>query len=269
MSRNEIRDLEDLNPFEGGDEYLLPLNMTVEQPRVGGTNEKGTPPPRISNTRAKSTRTEITARYRPLLRSVFAKIVARESREVLAAAERELTSRGEASFSAWLESYYTGAKGWMKDVMSAVMTAYADEIAAAAASEIGKTGTPQDWTQMLDIWAKQYSGKSLSELRAIQADGDYETFRDMLEDWEEDRVEDETNSNSVLVAALAALAAWKGLGVAKIAWAASSDSCPLCDSIDGQVVGIGGAFSASAAGTAREGSHPPLHKGCQCTLVAQ
>lgn len=41
-SRNEIRDFEDLPPIEGGDEYMVPTNMTTEQ--IGGADQSGTNP---------------------------------------------------------------------------------------------------------------------------------------------------------------------------------------------------------------------------------
>ena len=39
LSPNEVRELEDMNPYDGGDIYLTPLNMRVEADDTGGENE--------------------------------------------------------------------------------------------------------------------------------------------------------------------------------------------------------------------------------------
>jgi HK97 family phage portal protein len=61
LSRNEIRDYEDLPPIEGGDEYMIPTNMTTEQ--IGGADQSGTNPQ--ASLRTQPTRRILIVKRRP------------------------------------------------------------------------------------------------------------------------------------------------------------------------------------------------------------
>ena len=74
--------------------------------------------------------------------------------------------------------------------------------------------------------------------------------------------------------------AYKSVGVTTFRWVTfGSDTCPICEELDGKVVGVDVAFVT--AGDEVEGDetqqpiqrgsntfHPPLHDGCVCQVVA-
>lgn len=58
-----------------------------------------------------------------------------------------------------------------------------------------------------------------------------------------------------------ALLAYRESGVVTgVEWLTAGDPCPVCDPLDGQVVGLGKAFDGGIA-------HPPAHPGCRCAIA--
>ncbi len=56
------------------------------------------------------------------------------------------------------------------------------------------------------------------------------------------------------------IAGWKESGVvAGKEWLTDSNPCPICEALDGEVVGLDEEF---------EGGDPPLHPSCECTVIA-
>jgi hypothetical protein len=58
-------------------------------------------------------------------------------------------------------------------------------------------------------------------------------------------------------------------GVTKLVW--SGGDCPICQELDGVVVGIEDSFASAGddiGGMTAESNtfHPPLHQGCQCEI---
>jgi HK97 family phage portal protein len=83
MSRNEVRARENLNPYPGGDEFLVPLNMQRSQTQ--------------SPANAFETLFEETAR----------RVITRESNDVRGAARRLLSKNNPDAFADWVTQFYT------------------------------------------------------------------------------------------------------------------------------------------------------------------
>jgi HK97 family phage portal protein len=86
MSPNEVREKENLNPYQGGDEYYHPLNI--------GTNQSQAP-------RAQSSALD------PLIVEAGQRIIKRERNDLLGAARRFLGRGQNDQFRAWVDQFYT------------------------------------------------------------------------------------------------------------------------------------------------------------------
>ena len=68
-------------------------------------------------------------------------------------------------------------------------------------------------------------------------------------------------------------------GVTLIRWVTTGKSCPFCEMLDGQIIGIEENFASAGESLAPEGKtpltfnsnigHAPAHVGCDCDIVAE
>ena len=70
---------------------------------------------------------------------------------------------------------------------------------------------------------------------------------------------------------LAKIEAWNKSGVvSKKKWVAQlSEACPVCRSLNGQVVGLNEDFKTIVDGKKYESSSPPMHPNCVCSIIPQ
>ena len=100
MTRNEVRKLENLEPVEGGDEFMQPLNMAKEDPNNQGDQPQDTP--------------EDTPQEPQQDSQALAMMLADASKRIASAELRELEKRVKhaasdpVKFSAWVTEYYGG-----------------------------------------------------------------------------------------------------------------------------------------------------------------
>lgn len=101
MSPNDIRQLEDLNPVDGGDVYLVPLNMTPVQ----DAGKEDEPPSAPSAPGGEAARSWLDV----LLADVERRLRARIANDVRQAGAKALRMGGRAALSEWGE---TQMHGW-------------------------------------------------------------------------------------------------------------------------------------------------------------
>lgn len=90
LSRNEVREKENMNPYDGGDEFLVPLNLVGED----NLNEE---PAQVN---------EPLRNLQPILLEAAQRALKREAYEVRDAAHRWLDKGKPEKFSSWLEEFY-------------------------------------------------------------------------------------------------------------------------------------------------------------------
>lgn len=103
MSPNDIRQLEDLNPIEGGDLYLVPLNMTPVQDAV---KEETSPTPPVQNDEGSGQEDESVAARSwldVLLADVERRLRARIANDVRQAGAKVLRADGKSGLNEWGE----------------------------------------------------------------------------------------------------------------------------------------------------------------------
>lgn len=283
MSANDILRKEDENPIPDGDTYLVPLNMTPAD-KIGEEQEdEGRSVERRASTRSLSTRRATLEAFEPLLRDIAGRIVRRET----SAARRELQAR--ESLDAWAEEFYAGHREWMVRTLLPVLLAYMRQITAAVADETGTDlALTQDLERQVDEYAealaKRYSASSTNQLRQLAGDaGTDDVFRDLigerLDGWTETRAAKLARDEVVRMAGAFAKFAYVAAGITVLRWVTFGDNCPFCDRLDGNEVRTTDNFvdggTVMSGGDERHDleirrpvSHPPLHQGCDCMIVA-
>lgn len=91
MSRNEVRERENMNPRKGLDDILQPLNMTT----VGGEGSNGAP----ENTNPADA-------LAPIWKDAIARVLKREANDVLGASRRYQLKGEQGKFLEWVDQFY-------------------------------------------------------------------------------------------------------------------------------------------------------------------
>jgi len=295
LSPNEARDEEDRNPYEGGDVYLLPLNMAPpeegteqpeqEQPGVDGdSNTKAVDVQR--ETRAatrRDARNKIKKQWLPVLVEAYTRLLKREQKDFREAADKFLGTRGAYEFTQWLDEYEAIHPDVVKRILGpaiegmemALGQSVADDLGIAMSADFG------DWVRgWIDSYAERHAGRSVGELRSLlrEHEGNPEALLEemakRIENWTNDaacRANDRVTQSDGAVAR----EIWMRAGVKKIRW--NGGDCEFCAQLDGVVIGIeNDAFVPKGQSVNVEGKspiwagadvlHPPLHPGCDCYL---
>lgn len=298
MTRNEVRELEDLNPIDGLDEPLLPLNMMeagaelpAPQPPAQPAQERAALDDR--ETRAAATRDNrqrIMRRNVRLWEDAGNRLVKREASDIRKAVKSQLGGKRSVSqFESWLESFYQNLREVVPSYFDALMTTYAEEIMADVAKELD--GEPAELTDELREWitkylenmAAVYAVGSHKQLNSLLAEAENEEdaeakISERLDAWEENKAQKLGFGQAFEAGNALAIFAYGAAGVKFLRWAARGESCPLCRKMDGTRIPVGGAFfnegdTLSADGVdplpiVRKIKHGPLHQGCDCVCVA-
>ena len=293
LSVNDIRKLENMNPIDGGDVYLAPLNMvpTDQLGQQPGDETKSLPPAeqRSSGNGSVTSRRKLGQRYRRLFLDAATRMLKREVADVRAAADRHLLRRDVTTFDGWLETYYRDLPALLGRIWLPVYATYADAIADDAAAEVGvepDTSGARDRfiRDYAVIAAATYAGRSAAQLRAvvktaITANTDpLEAVTTRLDAWLDTRADRVTDNEIAKSGNAVAKQEFKRAGVRRLKWVASGKSCPFCRKLDGTTAGIEETFVDEGAQidgndgdtplkTRSKIGHAPLHRGCDCGIA--
>jgi HK97 family phage portal protein len=306
LSVNDIRERENMNPVEGGDEYLQPLNMVAagEQGSGGAGGEEGARGLGAGEERTLSLalsqgargqewravgagRRRLQKRWAGRLAEAGRRLMRREAEDIRAQAAAlgmragEQGGRGEgekgrerrdaaSELSRWLDEYYAGRKGEIARAMGEIGGRYAEEVAAAAAREVGLEELPE-LVAFVEAYAAAYAGrhagKASKRVRAALADEDAaEALEEELALWEDERPAEMGHQESVRMGNATAKVVFVAAGVTKLVWDSQGTACSFCAQMDGVVVGIDEGFGDEELGSSV--GHPPLHRGCKCQILA-
>jgi HK97 family phage portal protein len=342
-SINDVLRLEDMNPIEGGDVHLVPLNM-IPLEQVSAMPEPGTPPtPEDLGTRGTPPRTDTQVRsygaedicevcggvhgmtppltpprngegngreerarnvargrsrlagsYRAIFEREAERTIKREVTDVRKALRSQFGERSQrdlTTFFDWLRRFYLEHLDvWRANILPILLN-YADVIGIDVGQELGiEALTAQDIDKFITRYAENLAKKEVASSEgqitalitaAIEANEDpVPVVEERLDEWLEKRpgkVADH-NSHAMLYGAVVAFYAVSRI-VSRMTWVANGDSCPYCMELDGRTVGIEEVFVPKdtdfqpdgAEQPMRRGSnttHPPLHGGCDCGIVA-
>lgn len=289
MSANDIRELENMNPIEGGDVYLQPLNMIPagqppEAAPAAGQRAVGPIEARTGRAqRSVTARRRLANAHRTIYRDVLARIVRIERDEVRAAVRRYLRRRGADAFAAWVrEYYYERLPGRVVEYMLPPVRTLMEAIAAEVVDEIGGEDQPAEQIdqfarEYVDVLALRHCGDSRSRLLAIlnawgeRAAGAAEQRQDAeeldelaalidaeIDSWD-DRVERDAEDEAHRTANAAAKLVYGLLGIMLYRWVATGDDpCEYCQAFDGRTVSGDRPFLAAGTSLVLPGLAPFL-----------
>ncbi|MGI5443815.1 phage portal protein [Streptomyces shenzhenensis] len=297
LSANDIRERENLNAVDGGDEYLVPLNMVP-------AGRSSTAPERavvrlaraLRGRRSWRARANIAETWAPKIAAADQEVADLEAKKVGALVDEHLPDgdggrgrRSIASFVAALRTLYAD-DGPIAELMTALwlplFTEFAADVAAEAAEEVGHEEDVD-----LSVWARAYVlahvgyrlATSFGQLRktAEEAERDQVAAQvvSRFTQWQEERPEQTARWESSQLPNAAARETWKEAGVTTLRWVTQgSKHCPYCVKLDGRETDIEVPFIAKGDEvdggedgetlTAKRNTfHPPVHVGCRCQVV--
>ncbi|QQM45001.1 phage portal protein [Streptomyces liliifuscus] len=297
LSANDVRERENMNPVEGGDAYLVPLNMVpagsgapaVEDDERAAALRYA----RIMRGRGIAARDGLADAWAPKIEEADQEIADLERKRVGALVDKHLDTGGRArstpAFLAALSTLYA-EDGPIGEAMTALwlplMTAFAADVAEDAAEEVGHEDDID-----LSTWARAYVlahvayrlASSFGQLRKKTEEADTEedaaaAVVERLTKWQEERPEQTARWEAAQLPNAAARETWKEAGVRSLKWVArGSKNCPYCTKLDGRTIAIEKPFIAKgdevegedgeALKAKRNTFHPPVHAGCMCQVV--
>lgn len=332
LSANDVRELENLNPVDGGDTYLVPLNMVdatapaqpvaapqAEQPPdEQETEDEETDDGERQNrrriaqwpeaqrvafhVRSVARRRRLSAVGQGQIADAAQRVVNRESNDILNAARRfARRPDGVADFRAWFDGFLDEHQAFVRERLWASTWALAQLAADEAddeANEAGYDGTFDEdglrrfadeymgsratgWTAMLrtDVYnALDRADGSEVERRADEPVEWLTEVETTLDDRRQNEADNWGRDESNRVVNAVAVTVWAALSVMFLRWSATGgENCPYCEKMDGRTVGIAQWFMQAGEGLDVEGlpslrpgsnmRHPPLHRGCDCSVL--
>lgn len=300
LSANDVRERENMNPVDGGDAYLVPLNMV---PAGSGTapaadeddaRAKARRYARLLRGRGVVARERLGDAWAPKIQEADQEIADLERKKVGALVDEHLDTGGRArsvpAFLAALSVLYA-EDGPIAEAMTTlwlpIMTAFAGDVAEDAAEEVGHEDDVD-----LSVWAHAYTlahvayrvASSFGQLRkqANEADSQEDAAAAIvarLIKWQEERPAQTARWESSQMTNAAARETWKDAGVRELKWITQgSQHCPYCTKLDGRTIAIEEPFIAKGDEVdgdeegeklvaKRNTFHPPVHAGCRCQVV--
>jgi len=267
LSANDIRSMENMNPIENGDQYLVPLNMAPageeNSPAAENKNKNFKVISRkISRKESREDEPEdekkikglvrIGKEYREKFTAVFQSIVDKEIKEIQAAVEEIYKLRSDDTLLSWLEKYYKKFPGDIKEKFGPVLK----ECSAVVEKEASRmVGSGPAFTEKLEKFVDEYLkvyilrhvGSSAGQLKSIIAQSELDNLTDdllgRLVEWKENRAHKISDDESIRVINAVARETWAQKGVTKLKWVTQgSNSCPFCKQLNNKIVGVKEAF---------------------------
>lgn len=291
-----------------GDIYLVPLNMIdaadmdsvnpikpsykFEDDEDGSRSieyrhlEKATK--ELRQIRAAQNRSRLAKRYEQVFSNAIKRYLKQEVSDIREAVQQHLSVRDSTTFESWLDDYY-GDNEALKKRMKPAFLSLAEIVYEESSKEVGdkKTFTNdarQFMDKYLDSFAERYAGSSKGQLNKIVRES-YDDGLDPIDEidvrlteWEERRPDKVAMNETVQICGAVAKFAFAVFGISRLRWMSlGGESCPYCSELDGMVVGIEENFVNKDENLEGEdgymkvrspASHPPLHGGCVCQIVA-
>jgi HK97 family phage portal protein len=298
LTPNEIRELEDRNPVDGGDKLFTPLNMIALGEKPPTPAPAPTPARNWSDQSAIETRAQKLSNDRRglmnrnvrLFEEAAGRAVKRETADIRKAAKSKLGTRSADGFETWLEDFYKQLRVWFPEYFRSLMLTYAESMMAAVAAELD--GEPAPLDESLRAWVEEYLANYTEvyavggekQLRALLADTQdnqmtQTVILERLDGWDATKAGKEGFDQAFEAGNALSVFGYLAAGLRYLTWHASGRSCPLCNKMDGRKAKIDGYFlkqgdTVHADGVdplpvVRNMKHAPLHRGCDCVVLGE
>ena len=181
MSANDVRELENMNPIQGGGVYLVPLNM-VPADQVGtadyadsaedGNEDQASDVKRQAaglqgnwvlrsakadaeerGVRSARSRHRLEMAERRVYRDILGRVLRRERHDVGEAVKKLLGARSQADFQMWIDEFYGEHGRFVFEQLRPAAWAYGELVAAAAQEEVDE---PEGLTPDIEVFMRGY-----------------------------------------------------------------------------------------------------------------
>ena len=302
MSPNDIREKENQNPIDGGNEYFVQLNMqTLTQAKENEKQakklqqqesieaelpepepepeEKTLPLSKKANERRSITiRDRIAKNYRQLFISAAQSIVNRESVAIKRRLNKE--KRTDESLMEWIVDFYDDMPEFIQSKMGPVIRSYGAAVYDAAAMEAGLDASDPDMDKFVDDYVAGYSARhvksSRGQLLKLLNEETLESIDQRVDEWHEKRAEKIADNEITRAGNAVYQATAFSIGLSTVWKTRGPKTCPYCQSLSGKRVSSGQYFALPGDHIQIDGqpdmkirgltAHPPLHRGCDCYL---
>src|SRR5690625_1373647 len=288
-SINDIRELEDMDAVEGGDQRFVPLNMMpldgdrADYVRPRAPEDRALPPPEAGR-RSAALRHRTAMAMEHVYRDLFGRGMRREIDAIRAAVEEYLSGEvvDRHGFEDWAVRFADEHAVWLNSAARPVFMAMAEAMADLAQDEVGAEIDMAEIERFVGEYSEAYAARHAGATRGqvldrAREDDPAAAVSQRLSEWEgadghPPRAEKEARRERARSSNAFARAAWTVAGVTALTWVANQSACPYCAEIVGRTVGIAGAFVPAGGSVGdlqvpRRTSHPPLHDGCECSIV--
>lgn len=294
LSPNDIREMENRNPIEGGDQYLVNLTMTPLDKIGELPPPQDTPGPR--NMRPlierrdvdEDKRLQLRELYEPLIEAAFQPFVEQQARAI---AEQlgHLAERSAESFENWLEQYNAELTRRMETPLLRLLAAYGHAVEQQVFADLGFAGAVESsdpFTQRyVDNLTRSYMGRTTGKLQKVIADAatagtdPVDAVRKQLAEWESTRAKMIAKLEAVGAGEAYARNAYRKAGVRRLMWRSRGTACTYCSRLNGKIVSIEENFQDKGSEidggegqpvlkVKRHMKHPPAHSpSCRCMIV--
>jgi HK97 family phage portal protein len=292
LSPNECRAKENLNPRDGGDDFLRPMNMEISGDENGGDPVED--PARVFRLRSKANsinaRNQLREGYKKMFASAMQKVVSNDVWQIRANIGKNIKNR--SNFTTWLNEYYDNSSGAIKKEIFRILKNYALLVKTLALQDVDFDGEINGFSEFIDErsgnvslnYIKSNINQLLALLQETETDELKAVLLQRLEEWEkgsdtrpaksESWAEDEVVKTDNAVSRFC----WAAAGVISLIWRTQGrDTCPFCKQMNGKKVGIKEPFiekdsfleADDGSGLKIRGikNHPPIHKGCKCIII--
>lgn len=292
LSPNEAREIENMNPYEGGDVYLAPLNLAsidqvsqLDQPAGGVRFLGGADAPKVEQRsqqpaaepvneheqralRSVGSRRRLMISQRRVIHDTAARVLRREMRDVLEAAKKAFGKRDLQTFNLWLDQYYQKHQSFVHRQFSPIMSAYADMVAGIAGDEVnGQEGQFNNQVDnfsraYVNAYATRHVGISLAHMRemitdATVHDDQIQALESAFESYGDSRSDEIARWESNRLNNATARMVYVSAGFKNIRWNAK-DNCEYCTSLDKKVISVDDYFLRSGENYQPEGATKPF-----------
>jgi HK97 family phage portal protein len=290
LSPNECRAKENLNPRDGGDIYLAPLNMADSTGQNATTKSIAAavhlPPVRALATKGVLAREQLRQTFAPRFKALADDLVSHETGKLRALIESAGGQVGP-EFPSSSADLYRQLPDYIRSQFKGLMREYAVAVRDAALDEIGSDHQPENLSafvaEVLDSFTTRHIASSEGQLAALINENASEeiaaAIEQRLSEWDATRADKIAEREPVQQESAVALFVWGSAGITKLQWQRrGSHSCPFCKALSGKIVGLGAPFvdagdftpeghEASPLKVRGPKMHAPIHKGCVCIIT--
>lgn len=182
----------------------------------------------------------------------------------------------------WLEEFYGSddLRATLLTALGPLFTRYASDVWQA---EGEKGEAPAVFVEgLVTAYVAHHLDSSRIQLQEVVAaagdEGPLDAIRARLTEWAERRPDKVAANETIRTANAVALEQMRSSGVTRKVWASSGGACPFCASLDGVTVEVDRDFFTPDDTYQPEGAetpmtftssigHPPIHQGCDCSVV--